>query len=438
MKAKKKKSNSNIETITCIPECIHQFTACGQMCQCHLCQKWHHEDCLEISPPVGLWTSSSCRKMTETLLTMSEVMNKILQSNIELHAMVKQQQREMSVMANHLTALTDELYSTKNDGFTTVSSTVRESSSSVPSSVPSARKAGSSSSSSSRQSTKSTSSSTTSTSSSTARTARKTSPTSSSAPTSTRTSTSSRQSTASTTSTSSSTALTARKTSSTSSSSPTSTRTSTSTRQSTASTSSTTSPPTLTSTVRPGHTFAEAVSEPNQQRAVVPDVVIIGTSLVRGVGNCMSEVNSMVYTYPGQELPQLQQNVLNIFTPAYQPAHVIIQCGGNDAANRPTHKVVLGYDRLVNNVRKACPKSIITLGIIPPRGTDHTILENIAKVNTYITNRGNRGDGVVSSDLCPCDYQHYKTDLIHFNQTGTQIFACRLATHIASFRVCPQ
>ena len=45
---------------------------------------------------------------------MSEVMNKILQSHIELHAMVKQQQREMSVMANHLTALTDELYSTKN------------------------------------------------------------------------------------------------------------------------------------------------------------------------------------------------------------------------------------------------------------------------------------------------------------------------------------
>ena len=261
MKAKKKKSNSNIETITCIPECIHQFTACGQMCQCHLCQKWHHEDCLGISPPVGLWTCSSCRKMPETLLTMSEVMNKILQSNIELHAMVKQQQREMSVMANHLTALTDELYSTKNDAFTTLSSTVRESSSSAPYSVPSA---GSSSSSSSRQSTKSTPSSTTSTSSSTARNARKTSSTSSFSPTSTRTSTSSRQSTASTPS----------------SSTPTS------------------SPPTLTSTVRPGHTFAEAVSEPNQQRAVVPDVFVIGTSLVRGVGNCMSEVNSMVYTYP--------------------------------------------------------------------------------------------------------------------------------------------
>ena len=163
--------------------------------------------------------------------------------------------------------------------------------------------------------------------------------------------------------------------------------------------------------MRPGHTFAEAVSEPNQQRAVVPRVVVIGTSLVRGVGNCTSEVNSMVYTYPGQELPQLQRTVLNIFTPAYQPAHVIIQCGGNDAANRPTHKVVLEYDRLVNNVKKACPKSIITLGIIPPRGTDHTILKNIA-------NRDNRDDGVVSSDLCPCDYQHYKTDLIHFNQTG--------------------
>ena len=83
------------------------------------------------------------------------------------------------------------------------------------------------------------------------------------------------------------------------------------------------------SIIRAGVTFANAVAKP-----AVPLAVVIGTSLVRGVGSRLVErgVDATVYTYPGLELPHIQKSVINIFTHEYQPSHVIIQCGGNDAS----------------------------------------------------------------------------------------------------------
>ena len=160
---------------------------------------------------------------------------------------------------------------------------------------------------------------------------------------------------------------------------------------------------------------------------------------MRGVGSRLVErgVDATVYTYPGLELPHIQKSVINIFTPEYQPSHVVIQCGGNDASIRPPHQVVREYERLVRTLEDVCPESTITLGLIPPRGTDPIIIDNIAKINTYISNRGKRGDRVVFCNSCPSDSQHFKRDLIHFNETGTNIFTDRLATHILNFQACP-
>ena len=179
------------------------------------------------------------------------------------------------------------------------------------------------------------------------------------------------------------------------------------------------------SIIRAGVTFANAVAKP-----AVPLAVVIGTSLVRGVGSRLVErgVDATVYTYPGLELPHIQKSVINIFTPEYQPSHVIIQCGGNDAATRPPHQVVREYERLVRTLEDVCPESTITIGLI---------IDNIAKINTYISNRGKHGDRVVFCNACPSDSQHFKRDLIHFNETGTNIFTDRLATHILNFQACP-
>ena len=157
------------------------------------------------------------------------------------------------------------------------------------------------------------------------------------------------------------------------------------------------------SIIRAGVTFANAVAKP-----AVPLAVVIGTSLVRGVGSRLVEqgVDATVYTYPGLELPHIQKSVINIFTHEYQPSHVIIQCGGNDAETRPPHQVVREYERLVRTLEDVCPESTITLGLIPPRGTDPISIATIAKINTYISNRGKHGDRVVFCNACPSDSQH--------------------------------
>ena len=166
---------------------------------------------------------------------------------------------------------------------------------------------------------------------------------------------------------------------------------------------------------------------------------MVGTSLVRGVSGHLAEkgISATVYAYPGHELSYIRKRISIIFTPRYQPQHVVVQCGGNDAT-RPPHRVVREYDRLVTEVRRACPETTITLNLIPPRGSNDTILENIAKINTYISNRGKRGDRLVSCDPRPRDSAHFKRDLTHFNETGIHIFASRLAAHIPNLRVCLQ
>ena len=71
--------------------------------------------------------------------------------------------------------------------------------------------------------------------------------------------------------------------------------------------------------------------------------------------------------------PAIQIHETNI---DYQPSHVIIQCGGNDADRHPPHQVVREYDQLVK-VRQICPQATISLSNIPRRGTDELTLVNI-------------------------------------------------------------
>ena len=161
---------------------------------------------------------------------------------------------------------------------------------------------------------------------------------------------------------------------------------------------------------------------------------MVDTSLVRSASGHLAEkgISATVYAYPGHELPYIRKRISKIFTPRYQPQHVVVQCGGNDATTRPPHQVVREYDRLVNEVRRVCPETTITLNLIPPRGSD------IAKINTYISSRGKRDDRLVNCDPCPRDSAHFKRDLTHFNETGIHIFASRLAAHIQNLRVCLQ
>ena len=160
----------------------------------------------------------------------------------------------------------------------------------------------------------------------------------------------------------------------------------------------------------------------------VPDVVVVGTSLVRGLGKQWAKrgIDATCYIYPGCEIPFIRDRLPSIFTEDYHPPNVVLQCGGNDAEGRSPHAIV----QLVNELQRLCPASNVTLNLIPVHGNDPCTLEKIDKINTYICNRDKKGGKIKCSDPCSSDRQHLRRDLVHFNEEGVWVFATRMANHL--------
>ena len=162
--------------------------------------------------------------------------------------------------------------------------------------------------------------------------------------------------------------------------------------------------------------------------SVTPDAIIVGTSLVRGLGARFGSmgIDATCYTYTGQEIAHIREQVCHIFSADYQQYHCAVW-GGMMQIVTPPHKVVREYDKLVRKIRNVCPLSTISLNSIPMSDTNKVTLENIAKINTNILcNRGKRGDGILSVNLCLSDRLHFKKDL----------FVQRQSHYLAHFRAC--
>lgn len=171
------------------------------------------------------------------------------------------------------------------------------------------------------------------------------------------------------------------------------------------------------------------------RRRLTPDTVIIGTSLTRGVGSRLQQhgVDAVCFTYPGCELPHIRSRVPHVLPSNSKPKHVILQCGGNDLERQPADKVVHQYNCLVKEVRSRCPSAMITLSKIPPRRDNPATLNKIAMVNTYLENMGKRGNGVTCVEACPKAPHHFKSDKVHFNKEGTELYASNIVDHLGNF-----
>ena len=168
-----------------------------------------------------------------------------------------------------------------------------------------------------------------------------------------------------------------------------------------------------------------------------PQVAVIGTSLVRGLGPRLNkrgfEVSSFVYA--GCEIPMLCDRIENILNDNYQPDAVVLQCAGNDLENgRPSSQVVQQLDYLIHEVKRCCPRAKIMLNQIAPRGNNSELLENISMVNTFICNVSRKKTNrVVSCEACPIMYRHYQRDGVHFNHAGKQLYANAMAKTLSHF-----
>ena len=177
--------------------------------------------------------------------------------------------------------------------------------------------------------------------------------------------------------------------------------------------------------------------EPSPGAFPRPQVAVIGSSIVRGVGLGLNKrgVDALTFTYPGCEVPQITARISSILTKAYQPDTVVLQCGGNDLQNnRPPAEVIEQIDILVKEVKRCRPGATVVVNKIPPRGHDDVLLQNISYVNKLISNMARDSNrSVLCLDPCPKMFKYYANDEVHLNRSGKRFFVYELAKSLVNF-----
>ena len=142
--------------------------------------------------------------------------------------------------------------------------------------------------------------------------------------------------------------------------------------------------------------YAKAVQER------LPDTMVIGTSLVKGVGKRLRErdIDNTTYCFPGAQLPQIRNRLSKLIVPGKIPKNIVVQAGGNDIENHRTDLVVREFDKLIRTLTSQCPDSNIMLCKVPCRSPFPWLHDEIAKVNTFLANSF-YGNKVTCIDLCP-------------------------------------
>ena len=163
--------------------------------------------------------------------------------------------------------------------------------------------------------------------------------------------------------------------------------------------------------------------------------IIIGTSLVRGLGSKLNSLGtrSTTFTYPGRDIPYLRSRLQNIISQQDQPERIIIQCGGNDAERVSVNHVTHAYEGLLSDVRRLCPRTKIILCTIPPRGNNASVLQKIDSINTWMKRRARPGDGLYCIEASPQSPWFFRKDMTHFNARGLNVYAKRLSGHLSNF-----
>lgn len=166
-----------------------------------------------------------------------------------------------------------------------------------------------------------------------------------------------------------------------------------------------------------------------------PEVIIIGTSLTRGVSGRLRDhgIDATSYTYAGTQIPHIRGRISNIITPTYQPKKIVLQCGGNDLESQSVDRVAHQYNCLVRELKTLCPSALIVVSKIAPRRGKASIIRKITAMNTHLENMSQSHSSIHCIDVCPTSIEHFRKDMVHFNNNGTQLYAANLASALQNF-----
>ena len=179
---------------------------------------------------------------------------------------------------------------------------------------------------------------------------------------------------------------------------------------------------------------SESHRRPTQQSASRNECVVMGPSLVSGLGSklCSEGVKATSYPHRGATIPQIRENVKGILPKDSKPKSVVLLCGGNDSERYHSSDVSVQYDALINDVRKRCPSVPIVLCKVPQRPCNERTARNIKDLNAFLDTKATNDLTITTVEICPNHPWLYKRDKVHFNGRGIKLAARRLAGHISA------
>ena len=194
----------------------------------------------------------------------------------------------------------------------------------------------------------------------------------------------------------------------------------------------------LTNKKSPAHTRSnlhEIVTEkPVCKTNVIPenrkqgDVIVIGTSLVRGVATGLNVrgVNTVSYTNAGCTIPHILPRLHNMIPTDFKGT-LVLQLAGNDCSQIDAESVILRYELLLKEVSRIAPDCHVILGAIPPRTGNEFTKYRIKCVNDFLHHTCLFSKSYTFME-CPLHLSsmYFKKDNVHFNNVGLNLYVSNL------------
>ena len=150
------------------------------------------------------------------------------------------------------------------------------------------------------------------------------------------------------------------------------------------------------------------------------DVIVIGTSLVRGVGAMLNSdnLNVLTFTNAGCSIPHIAPRFKNMIPTDYKGI-VLLQVGGNDCSSNDSEAVVTVYDTFLNDLQSYIPYAHIVVSAVPPRRGSAYLQYKIKTVNEFLHFRATF-DSTMTYIECPLynEKLHFRPDGVHFSAIG--------------------
>ena len=165
------------------------------------------------------------------------------------------------------------------------------------------------------------------------------------------------------------------------------------------------------------------------------DVLVVGTSHVRGVGAALNriKVNALAYANPGCNIHHISRRIHNM-VPKHFTGKVVLQVGGNDCGETDSETVIGRFEALVFLLRSHAPDCQLFVNEIPPRNKCSYSTFKIRTVNDFLHHLSLFEKNITYiSHSHFADVQHFKKDGVHLNNTGFDLYIQTLANCLQDF-----